>query len=139
MNNIAHIIKRDMKRILDGNLLNRTVVQYFYDVEESPGSGEYDPNVESSYPEYAPESGEFNALVHFVQPETSAIRQFAEIRSGDVILDFSADVVLPSAARFVIDGRDYVQKSVGKELAQYWDVVVGGERMMRTLVLTANQ
>lgn len=107
------------------------------------GAAEYDhafenPNVEASISATDEMVETHTGLVHFVQPVKSGVRLFAEIETGDVIVDFPQDVPLSDkrGIYFEIDGTAYVQKDVGDALAEYWDLVLGGRRMMRTLVLT---
>jgi len=136
---IGRRIQHDLKRIVKNGDLNTGNVVMFWDAES--GGGAYDPNVEGDYPEAEPASGTYPALIHFVQPVTSGVRTFAEVEAGDVICDFIEDVELDGKKnpRFEIQSQPgviYHQKNAGDELAQYWDLVVGGERMMRTVLLT---
>lgn len=132
-------IARQLQRVLAKEIRLRelnvvdVLVQWNEEGERGP---DYDPNVESTWPTSESRSETFPALVHFVQPLTSGIRQFAELQAGDVILDFLQDVPLPKRGRFVVDGKTYVQKDIGDELSEYWDVIIGGQRMMRTVVVT---
>jgi len=86
------------------------------------------------------------ALLHFPQPVgNTAVRQFNEVEVGDCIADFHQDVELDGKAKlqFVfldecgepIDGQKWVVKPIGEKLAQSWDAVVGGQRLMRTVLL----
>ncbi len=97
---------------------------------------EFDVNIESTYPATTLQSGTFPAMVHFIQPSKSGIRMFAEVQVGDVILDLKHDYQLPKTAIFDIAGNKYVQKDAGSVLSEYWDVVIGNERLWRTLLLT---
>ena len=138
--NLQTMMKRDMQTAVKSGGMNSANVQFLWLEDAGAGSGTFDANVEGSYPETREVSGTARALVHFVQPIKSGIRQFAEIQPGDVILDMQPTAMpAPEGAdglKCVIDGQTYVQKDAGKELAQYWDLVVGGERMMRTLLMT---
>lgn len=137
--NLAAMMRRDMAAALAGAGFNSMDVVFVWEVVSGSEAG-YDANLEGSYPDTVPVSGTARALVHFVQPLKSGVRQFAEVEAGDVILDLAHDgVPAPEGAaglRCIIDGKTYVQKEAGKELAQYWDLVVGGERMMRTMLMT---
>lgn len=77
------------------------------------------------------------ALIHTVSPATVAERQFVEVQTGDVLLDIdpATDLSGKPGARFIVEGKTYEQKSVGNELAECWDAVVGGQRILRTLLL----
>jgi hypothetical protein len=131
-------MRKDFRRLLTGRSSNRakvTIVTNAADVSNT------DPNLESTYPASAPLSGTAMALVHFIQPTTSSLRQFAEVQIGDVIVDFPHDAKIPaqtSGAKFYIEGNPntWVQKQVGKDLAEAWDLIVDSGRVMRTFLLT---
>lgn len=81
-------------------------------------------------------AGPFNGLIHVMEAK-SVLRQFVEIEQGDMIVDFDPDVPLDGHdnLRFVIDGQDYEQKELGGRLAQAWDVIIAGQRTLRTVLL----
>lgn len=83
-------------------------------------------------------SEEIKALVHFPDYAAHAVRSFAVIQVGDVIVDFPGDVQIDGRAglSFEIQGRRYRQKETGEALAKAWGAVVGGVRLARTLLLT---
>lgn len=134
----ASEIQRDLNRLLtsgDANTANVTVV---WNAADFSGS---DKNLEGTYPAEVLQSGTWPALVHYVQPITTGIRQFAEMQVGDVILDFASMAAIPATAKgatFRIEGdpQVYVQKSIGKDLADAWDMVVGGQRVIKTYLVT---
>lgn len=129
-------IRRDTARIITRGLLNTAQVTVSYQ-QPIPGSDPVDPALESTTPSTTTVTAVHPALVHFVEPVKSSTRQFTEIETGDVILDFLDDVALPrTGAKFIIDGETYVQKEVGGQLAQYWDVIIQGQRHFRTVVAT---
>ncbi len=131
--NLAALIRRDARRLTHQGQMNTADVA----VNWQAANAEYDPLLESSVPAATVHTVTYrNVLVHFVQPITSGVRQFVELKVGDVILDFLHDVDLPDRASFLVDGKTYVQKEVGEELAKYWDVIIGNRRMFRTVVLT---
>lgn len=132
-------IRRDMARLMadksNANVADVTIVWNTTDL------GAVDPNLEGALPTAALQSGTWPALVHYVQPITSGLRQFAEIQVGDVILDFAFDADFPENApgatvRIENNPAVYVQKAVGKDLLDAWDVTLGGQRAMKTLVVT---
>jgi len=129
-------IRRDTARIINNGLLNTAQVTVSYQ-QLALGSDPVDPALESTTPATTTVTAEHPALVHFVEPVKTGYRQFTEIETGDVIIDFLDDVTLPrTGAKFIIDGETYVQKEVGNQLAQYWDVIVQGRRHFRTVVAT---
>jgi hypothetical protein len=130
-------IRRDTARLQARKLLNTALVTVSYQ-QPVPGSDPVDPSLESTTPATTTVTTDpIPAFVHFVEPVKSITRQFTEIETGDAIIDFLDDVVLPrTGAKFVIDGETYVQKEVGNQLAQYWDVIVQGQRHFRTVVAT---
>lgn len=79
------------------------------------------------------------AFVHYVQVAgQSSVRQFAEVEVGDVILDFQADVNLSGKEnlRFNLKGQIYEPKQIGDKLAATWDVLVQGQQLFRTVLVT---
>ena len=76
------------------------------------------------------------ALVHFIGAKTS-VMQFAAVEVGDCIADFAPDEVLDGLRdlEFVINGETWEQKDVGEVLAKIWDAVVGGQRVLRSVLL----
>lgn len=91
-------------------------------------------------------SGTLRAICH-EEPARAVVRQFAEIQTGDLIADIPDDTIqtlsgtvgldyaLERGARFLWAGRFYTVKEVGDGLDAAWDAVVGGRRLMRTLLL----
>ena len=83
------------------------------------------------------------AFVHQVQATgASSVRQFNEVETGNIILDFAADVAIdaPSGGAlrdlvFLINGKPYMAKEIGEKLAQSWDVTVGGQRLFRSVLV----
>lgn len=137
--NLASIIRRDFAKLLRGGNANSADVTVIWNAASTAG---VNPNLEDSYVTPAPTSGTWPAMVHYVQPTTSGIRQFAEIQPGDVIVDFEASLPVPDGAKgatFKIEGnpKTWVQKNVGQDLADAWELVVGGQRVMKTFLLTS--
>lgn len=133
--NTRRLIRRALQRTLNGNLRNTAKVTLHY----VTGLNRADPNDQTSWSGTAvPHTKEIKALVHFVSPDLIVNRGFIELRVGDVILDLDPAESFAGMQNLTleIDGRKYVQKGVGKELEVYFDLVMGGERMMRTIVLS---
>lgn len=88
-----------------------------------------------------------------IEPARSVERRYAEIQTGDLILDVASDPDvtlcggLPTSGvvkfadieawqpRFEYGGRFYVQSKVGQELNATWDVVVANRKVGQTLLL----
>lgn len=97
-----------------------------------------------------PASGVMRAF-GYEEPARTVLRQFAEIKAGDLILDVDPDGVVELAppqsgtvrlddiarqgVRFEWGGRLYSQAQIGEELAEAWDVIVGNQKLFRTLLL----
>jgi hypothetical protein len=77
------------------------------------------------------------AHLHFVGA-ASAVRQHAEVEIGDCIADFAADVELEGKEGLVfeIGGEKWAPKRVSEVLARSWDVVVAGQKLHRTVLLS---
>lgn len=129
---LARMMRRDLRGIVERNELNSQKITGTWRVNPEG----FDPNVEATWSEGDPQSGQWTALVHYVDPTKSTVRQFTEIESGDVIVELIDDTELPAAVvTFDIDRVKFAQKDVGAELAEYYDLNIGGERIFRTLVL----
>jgi hypothetical protein len=104
--------------------------------EWAPGA--VDPVTSSKIGSPTPRTKRYRAFLHFIQPTNGAVRQFNEVETGDCIADFAPDADLDGKddIRFTIDGRQWMRKPVSPRLAQAWDVVVGGVRMVRPVLLT---
>lgn len=100
----------------------------------------YDPNDESSQGEavFEPKELEFRALKHQVDHRLSGFQRFMEVQTGDVILDYSADLALEGKedTRIEINGRFYVQKNASAALLEAWDVEMGTGGTMKSMLLT---
>lgn len=83
---------------------------------------------------------EFRALFHQVDHRLSGFQRFAEVQTGDVILDYLADLGLDAPEkldmRVEVAGRFYVQKSAGTALKQAWDAFGDYGGAAKTLLLT---
>lgn len=84
---------------------------------------------------------QIRALIHYVTPATVANQRNTEVAVGDVILDIDAseDLSIMRDPRFTIGNVTYVQKDAGGDLASSWDVRVGGDAIVRTLLLRPQQ
>lgn len=129
-------MQRDAKRILNRGALNTAEITVSWQ-KPVDGSQPRDPALEATAPttETITLDPKPKAFVHFVEPSKSLSRQFTQIETGDVILDFLDDVVLPrDGAVFIVNGDRYIQKDVGKQLTEFWDLMIEGQRHMRTVV-----
>jgi len=128
-------MERDLDRVLDGGLLNTMDVTLRY-VDVAAGIT-FDRNVEGSYPAREEKEIVLPALVHFFGAKTQELTG-GEILAGDASVVFRHDAALDGKDLqcLVIDGRKYAQKSTGRHLVEDWDVIVGGQRYARTLLVT---
>lgn len=82
---------------------------------------------------------EFRTLFHQVDQRLSGFQRFAEVQTGDVILDYLADLGLDAPEkldmRIEVAGRFYVQKSASAALKQAWDAFFEYGGAMKTLLL----
>ncbi len=82
----------------------------------------YNPNSETSAAGGTVENftQEFRCLCYEID-RLSGYQRFAEIQTGDMILDYLADLALTGKEdpRIEIGGKFYVQKSAGKELLEF--------------------
>jgi hypothetical protein len=145
----AHLVEKRLSRglgkIIERGLLNTSPIVLHYLDKPAPAV-DYDPNVESSYPDPGPseKTVTVNGLVHMVSART-VLRQFAEVQAGDAIVTFEGsiydtagnvvDLSTTQKIRFEIFGDIYVQATVGKDLAGYWSTVIGGSLLSRTFLL----
>lgn len=76
------------------------------------------------------------ALVHSIAAK-SELKQFAEMKNSDVMVDFDADVALDGkqGLEFVIDGQRYTQKKLSDQVVKMFDVLVRDQKLHRTMVL----
>ena len=78
------------------------------------------------------------AFVHQVQATgASSVRQFNEVETGNIILDFAEDIAIDGLSDlvFLINGKAYVAKEIGERLAQSWDMTVGSQRLFRSVLV----
>lgn len=131
-------IQRQVRQLLASNAANAlTVTLHWRTRTYEPG---YDPGDEDTHTlaEATARSLSFRAFVHTIDHRNSAYQRFMELDTGVVMLDYVDDLELDGKedCRFEIDGRFYVQKSVGKELLEMWSThndEYGG--VLRTIAL----
>ncbi len=74
------------------------------------------------------------ALVTYAESCRMEVQQFLEAAHADIVLDFFPEADLSGdSVKFLINGEIYAQKSVGKELAQYF-TRAGRETFFRTVL-----
>lgn len=100
----------------------------------------WDPNDESSDAGAVVTPGllEFRALFHQVDHRLSGFQKFMEVQTGDVILDYVADLALAAKedVRIEVNGRIYVQKNASTGLLEAWDAYTGHGGTLKTILLT---
>lgn len=103
----------------------------------------FDPNDESSAAGTATvdKTQEFRAFFHTVDHRMAGFQRFMEVQTGDVILDYMDDLNLASKpdGRIEINGQFYVQKTASTGLLEAWDVRIGSNGTLRTLLLSPAQ
>jgi hypothetical protein len=133
--NLKKAITRARNRTLQRGLRNTVTVTLRWD----SGVTRADVNDMATWTgTAAPQTAEVKALVHFPSAASLLNRGFTELVEGDAIVDFDPALSFTGKSNltFLIDGIAYVQKSVGKQVVDYFDLLVGGARMFRTCVLT---
>ena len=100
----------------------------------------YDANDESSASAGVVTHGEmaFRVLFHRVDQRLSGFQRFVEVQTGDVIVDYLADLALTGKedVRIEVGGKFYVQKNASAGLLEAWDCEMGSGGTMKTLLLT---
>ncbi len=100
----------------------------------------YNPNDETSAEGGTVEAftQEFRCLFYQIDARLSGYQRFAEIQTGDVMLDYLADLELPGKddPRVEIGGKFYVQKTASKELLEFWDLQSSAGGVGRVLLLS---
>ena len=80
----------------------------------------------------------FNVLFHQVEHRLSGFQRFIEIETGDVIIDYLADLALEGKedVRVLVNGHLYAQKTASSKLLETWDTVMAHGGLMRSVLLT---
>lgn len=84
----------------------------------------------------------FRCLFHQVDHRLAGFQRFAEVQTGDVMIDFMEDLGLASKEdpRIEVVGVGmFVQKTASRALLEAWDVYMGGGGTMRALLLSPVQ
>ena len=134
---IANKIRRIQDTIHRAGGMNSELVTMTWTEETVPPG--YDPNLETSpQPTVQAMTQEARAFVHYVNIQTTGYAKFAQVRHGDVILDFMGDVEIDGKRdmRFEVGGKVFVQKDGGNELAESWDVRCNGIPVTRTVLVS---
>ena len=135
----AHrLLESTAKKVLSSNFMNSVeVVMSWTELGNLPS--DYDEHDLSTHAATSTEETlNFNAMVHYVNHGASTYQRFAEVESGDVILDVMADINIDNkkSPTFSIEGKKYSQKNIGGELASVWDSrTKSGNSIFRTLLL----
>lgn len=136
MNQAARVLHRHARRVLRKSELNACQVKALWRDRVVVADPEMECDTDGS--DGVTHEAEFRALVHYVSPAAMGTQRFQEIETGDVILDYEPGAFDPDGkadVRFEIAGVQYVQKSTGRELVRAWDVRLGGDEIMKTLLL----
>ena len=106
--------------------------------EESAHPADYDPNDEDTHTQAVTnQQREIDAFVHYVNYSSTGQVRYAGIESGNVIIDIDSEIVVEELrdVRFEIKGKMYVQRRLGKEIAECFDVLAGDVIVGKTLLL----
>jgi hypothetical protein len=136
---LARRIQRKTQRLLKKGALNSGPVILRWR-ERSGSAPTFDPQLQVSKAgsTYTEKTETLKAFIHYVNIHTTGYTRHAEIKIGDVILDFLGDANLDGreGLEFEIGGNLYVQKNGGKDLAESWDVRCNGIAITRTVLVT---
>lgn len=136
--NIGRQITRIQKQMHSRGLLNSSPVVIRWTVTQR--SQNYVKDLEGTHGGSVPveHTESKDAFIHYVNIHQTGYTHNAQVKQGDVILDFPGDVDLEGreSLRFEVGGKIYVQKDGGDELAASWDVRCGGVPITRTLLVT---
>ena len=132
------MLNKTSAAVLSANGMNSTSITLHWTELTAPGV-DYDENDLSTHPASStPQTLDFKAFVHFVNHGSSTYQRFAEVHTGDVIMDLPAATVIDgkNGPRFAIGGKFYTHKLVGGELAEVWDARTGNSQAtFRTILL----
>ncbi len=80
----------------------------------------------------------FRAFFHQVEHRLSGFQRFIEVETGDVILDYLADLGLSGKedVRVLVNGQLYAQKTASTALLETWDVVMENGGLLKSVLLT---
>ncbi len=106
----------------------------------------YDKNDESSAEGtvITAHSQEFRTFFHQVDHRLSGFTRFIEVETGDVILDYLADLALEGKEDLRVEiggvgevlGKFYTQKTASTGLLEAWDVAMENGGLMKSLLLS---
>lgn len=136
MHTLPLVMARHLGGILEKGHLNTADVVLRWNAAAPPS----DPNLEAQAIAPVPLELTVKALVHYISVRT-ALRGLMEYQVGDAIVTFDGDIDLVGKEGLTFgmpDGRQYVQAGVGKDVAEFWDVIVGGTRLSVTVLLRAS-
>lgn len=131
----GRIINHTMRGLMQRGEMDTACITILHDTSAAPA----DPNVQAGYPEQTTGRMEVKAFVHFVRMLNS-MRSWTTVKVGDVVLG-----LLPEDAKQIKelrgvtielpDGDKYQQAEDGGELQPFWDMHIGGECTLQTVLL----
>jgi hypothetical protein len=82
-------------------------------------------------------SATFKAFFYEIAPSQSAYRAYAEVQTGDAIMELPSSVSIDGLENpyFIVNGEKWVQKEMGGELTKSWDGTVGDRKLLRGVLL----
>lgn len=128
--------QRKLGSLVQGLRMDAGQITIQWDSSAAPANA----NLEADYAAPTVGSTTANALIHYVSA-TTVQRSMLEFKAGDAIVTFHPTDATQkldgkTGLRFVLpDGQTYVQAQAGKDIAQFWDVLLAGRKMSVTLLL----
>lgn len=135
LHTLPTVMARHLGGILEAKAMNTGDIELRWNSAALPA----DPNLEAQAVAPVRQTATVRALIHYVSVRT-AMRGLTEFKAGDAIVTFDGDLNLAGRQGLTFgmpDGAEYVQAATGKDVAEFWDVIVGGTRLSVTLLLRA--
>lgn len=129
-------IGRLIGTVMDRQTVNSAMVRLCWNGAAAPAN----PNDADTYNPKMPMSEVLPALVHWISARTIA-RGYTDYQAGDALITFEGaqDLASRNGLAFLLpDGLTYVQTAAGKGVNEFWDVMLGGERMTTTVAIRPN-
>lgn len=133
MHLLGQRIGRDLDDVLERKLLNSGDVVLRWSSAAAPA----DPNVEGEMDPSQDQQMTVTALIHFVNAK-SVPNGFMVFDKLDAIVTFDSSLNLDAMEGLTYalpDGHVYVPADTGGKAVEFWETVICGERLARTVAL----